>query len=253
MNTINIDYYGGSGGFLTLWIVLLGTSYRCKFDLDYSLDDIFAKHWDIKSTDKWKDTEVWPNNNTTAQSNFKEKVLFFCSPTQEEWNTRLGKKILIYTDYSTQFKLSKLKNSFMFFNNPTRDFETEHILRCLTTAYENIRDESWPDTAVLTTVKDFENLQSYIKDELMECLGVDSFDDIVNSLKYIYKDSAVWYELEGKLETADLAIKLQDLVRTRGKILLDYLGYPSNQKVDDFIDFWLDKHPVEIRNLLDEK
>jgi hypothetical protein len=251
LNRININYYGGSGGFFTLWIVLLASEYRCKFRSDLSLNDIFNEHWNIATTDTWKRTEIWPDNDKTEHSDIDKKIMYFCSPTTDKWNNQRGKRIMLYTDFSTQYKLSQMKNAFLFLG-ADKLTEEKHVLNCLTVTYENIRDSSWPKTSTLTSVDDFNNLDKNIHKELLQCLGVESTNELSNDLKTSYKNDTVWHELEGKLETADLVIKLQDLIKTRGKILLDYLGYPSNQKVENFIDFWLKKHPVEIRNLLSE-
>lgn len=246
MSTININYYGASGGFIALWTVLFGTDYRCVFDVDDNLDNIAQKHWNITSLDKWKSTEIWPNNSATEASNLNNKVLFFCGPSDECWNLQKGKRIFIYTDINTQYQLAKIKNAF-FFVDKSVDFISNAFLK----SYNNIKDVSWPK---LHSINEFNTLELPVQKELLETLKINDIsefaDHIIQSLQTKFKEDAVWHELGNKIHQADFTVKLQDLISTSGDILLNYLGYSSNKKTKEFIKQWFLKHPDYIQKLL---
>ena len=84
MTNVNINYCGGSGGFMALWILLLSTDYRCKFNYKtQDLSVIKKNHWQIKTINEWKFTEIWPSNEETFRSNIKNKLFYFCNPTDD--------------------------------------------------------------------------------------------------------------------------------------------------------------------------
>lgn len=87
---------------------------------DTKLKLIFDYQWNIQTTSKWKQGEIWPNNSVTlAESNPPRpyKIFFSCmSPDSDVWPEYPGKKILIYTDIKSQLRLTRSKNAGWFFN-----------------------------------------------------------------------------------------------------------------------------------------
>jgi len=235
MSTISLNYYGGSGGFFALWVLILGSDYECVFEEDKSTT--MDKHWDIK--DRWKSSECWPDNDATEKSNINNKVLFVCSPTDDEWDNNPNPQILIYTDFDTHMALAEFKHAFVF-NKPY--WLKEHADRCFNIMYNNIKDKSWPD---VTGFDDYSTLPEYIQEEL-DINPETYIDDAMNSMNV----NGLWCGVPDKLITADLAVDLKDIIRTEGAALLEPLGYKTTDKVRDFVKFWLDKHPIWLQEKL---
>lgn len=251
-NEISLNYYGGSGGFLALWIILLGTKYRCVWKgPDQSLDEVKHKHWNINNVKEWKSTEVWPDFNGTLDSSLEHKVFFHCSPTTTQWEKQTGLRVIVYTDWNTQMLLSEYKNAFVFNRNETINWMSNHVNRSFYTSYYNVKDESWPD---LWTIDDYDLLPKRIQLELQQTLNFtskkDYIDQIFNQTKIHYKGDEVWHELDDKILDASVVVKLQDIVKTNGNSLLEPLGYKTNDNVTELLAWWLSKHPNRLREIL---
>jgi hypothetical protein len=88
---------------------------------DTKLKLIFDHQWTIKTTSKWKQGEVWPDNPATLREPAPPrpyKIYFTCMGTESDiWPDLPGKKVLIYTDIKTQLRMAKSKNANWFNNN----------------------------------------------------------------------------------------------------------------------------------------
>ena len=103
---INLFYFGASGGFFSLHLLLLTNQYNCIFCGDnQNFDDIFENQWNISETCNWKDTETWPDNDRTLQSNFNNKIFFHCNDVGN-FIKFPGRKVVVYTDLSTQWQMA---------------------------------------------------------------------------------------------------------------------------------------------------
>lgn len=247
MTELSLNYYGGSGGFMALWVLLLGSDYRCAFDCSDSLEDIFKKQWSIQDHKTWKSTEIWPNNELTKQSKSKQKVYFHCSPSNDTWDDdQKYTRVFLYTDFDTQIELSELKNAFVNYNRQTADV---YPLRPFVGWYNDIKDPSWPD---IKSFADLSKLPKRIHNEVCSTLGITETYvlDLKNKDKAMFNGEYVWKDLPNKLNDADVAVKLQDIVSTNGNALLNPLGYKSNSRVKNFIAKWLALHPKQLQEKL---
>jgi len=246
-DNIHLNYYGASGGFFALWILLFGTSYRCKFSdngINNDLDLIFHNHWNINNCDDWKKTEIYPNDDETLNSNIEKKVFFHCNPSSNTFNTQSGYRIILYTDLDTQYKLSFLKKAFYFFKNRHGNIDAPFIR-----SYNNIKDPSWPD---INNINQFDQLPKHIQNEFFKMTNIESTTNYIDSIfpTILYNGEKVTHLLHDIINKADLVVKLQDIIKTDGNAILKPLGYNSNNKVKEFIQFWLNLHPENIRNML---
>ena len=164
MNTdINLLYYGGSGGFFCLHLLLLTGQYNCVFHKNSTgINTIIEEHWNIKSIDTWKHTENWPDNHATEQSNLPNKVYFYCNPNKE--TVYLGHtNVLLYTDLETQIYLAETKKAHWFIDkNAIQISMFEEMLR---ESYRNIKDPAWPEC---DSHAEFKCLPSWIQKECIE-------------------------------------------------------------------------------------
>lgn len=81
-----LGYRGASGGFFLLHLLLMSNKYHVDFQSDKSFEDIFREQWQITHADFWKMKETWPNNYQTAMSTTtRQKILFYCNPTKQEF------------------------------------------------------------------------------------------------------------------------------------------------------------------------
>ena len=74
----------------------------------------YQQHWNIKDRSRWKSTEIWPENDVTQKSDYKHKLFFVCNPSVRDVLLEADKKILLYTDYKTQYLLAKNKRAWKY-------------------------------------------------------------------------------------------------------------------------------------------
>jgi hypothetical protein len=74
----------------------------------------YQQHWNIKDRSRWKSTEIWPENDKTQKSDYKHKLFFVCNPSVRDVLSEADKKILLYTDYKTQYLLAKNKRAWKY-------------------------------------------------------------------------------------------------------------------------------------------
>lgn len=256
---VSLNYYGGNGGFYALWILLLGSDYRCIFKgSDQELSEVYKKHWNILSIDTWKSTEVWPDGRDTHASNLKNKVFFNCNPKKDMWDNtsdfRNGDfRIVVYTDIKSSLLLAEKKNAFLFLNPTSRianykDYTDIEVLH----TYDNIKAAHWP---AVSTYADIAGLPDIIMDELVAAcnsnLGPVSREQYeFNSSEF--NNDLVWYEYTKtiNINEANLIVKLQDCIQSNGACLLEPLGFKVNQACIDFTKQYLSLHSTELRDIL---
>ena len=224
---INLNYYFGCGGFYALWIILLGTDYCCEFENDNrSLDDIYKDQWNVQNISTWKSTEVRPDNNSSVN------LKFYTNPTKETWDSETGKKIIIYTDIDTQFKLAKEKRAGLWLPGYNLN-----IIKEILDVYDNLKADSWP---LITNYIQLHQLQDYQKVELEE-RNLKIFEDPFETFKYMsscdFNDKKVWHQYCPYIKD-NLACDLLDIIDTNGECLLQPLGYKLNQKCIDFTEHY---------------
>lgn len=224
---INLNYYFGCGGFYALWIILLGTDYSCEFVKDdRSLDEIYKDQWNIKNISTWKSTEIRPDNDKS------NSLKLHNNPTQETWNTQIGKKIIIYTDIATQFKLAKAKCAGLWLPGYNLDIEKEII-----DDYNNIKADSWP---IITNYNQLHELEDYQKMELEDSnikIYKDPFETFTHMSSCNFNNKRIWHQYCPYIKD-NLACDLLDIVATNGECLLQPLGYKVNQKCKDFTEHY---------------
>jgi hypothetical protein len=253
-NDITLFYFGASGGFFCLHLLLLTGKYHCKFcKHDQNFDNIFNKQWNISDVSKWKETETWPDNTATLESNLSNKIYYICNHI-EDIALYSGKKILLYTDFETQWYLAKTKQVAWFFETTYQDM-IKQIHHEFTAYYNTIKAVNWP---ACNSIYDFNNLPNYIKTECLENWDIDKKFPINATVeldleKFIKNNLRAMYNGEVTdidLSQFDIVIKLQDLIKTDGDVLFKQLGIKGNRKCKDFVKLWLSKHTDEQRQYL---
>ena len=263
---VTICYYGGSGGFFCLYLLLLSNQYKCFFeDGTHSAYETKSAHWDIKEVAQWKSGEIWPDNHQTARANFEvNKVFFLCNPLPithvpgEQVNMVAkfaGKKILLYTDLATQWHLAKTKRAYWFqlgkqHNGKGTNWHTpEYQQEQIQIQYNNIKKPEWP---TVTTLADFNALPQAIKDvcilehSMWEVVDIGKFDEPGYFPPGVeYKGDLVYKKVVDVIPQMDIVIKLQDLIKTQGRILFDQLGISSNAETQKFLIYYLSLHNAE--------
>jgi len=244
---IYLNYDGGSGGFFALWLVLLGTDYRCKFESNESLDKIFNKQWTIDGL--WKDSEVWPDNQRTKESDLKQKIYFTCMPELSEIKLHLGTTVAVYTDIKTQNALCRYKNANHFYDNHGLKLQFKNM-------YRNVRDDSWPDKL---NIENFNTLDTHIQDELNNIVdesfsGFNNVNEVIKTIENYnpmteskkYKNIYVSVRALEIINNCDIAVSWQDLIQTKGQCLFSELGYSTNKQCSDFVNTYVKLHPPYI-------
>jgi hypothetical protein len=205
---LELYYNGGTGGHHLLWLILLGTDYRCCFKnfidpTDEDLKTLYNYYWYKKSSRYWNSHEIEVDISATVNSTkIKNKVLLLAN---EPWYTPVGKnkKIVVYTDTFTQSLLSIEKQ----------------------TSIGSIFNDV-----------DFNSKESIVESAqyLANLLPSSTFNDTVISS---------YYSNVINIAQADAAFNLRDLVKTNGKDLLEFLGYADvDQKCKDFSEHYVSLH-----------
>ena len=252
MNNWKLEYSGGSGGFLLLHLLLLSGKFYSAFDKDLPLDKIVQEHWNIVSHDQWKKTEIWPNNQTTESSVTNlDKLFFYCNPyDHKNYTTEFsGKKIVIYTDLHSQRLLAYYKKA-NWYCNGFRVFDVRYpvfkdFLKRWRVHYNNIKDPDWPKCV---SIRHLSRLPKNIQQEIIANPYTEYF------LNFTYQEpqdyfngEPVYKPMKPFLESADIVIKLQDLVNSNATILKKLFDLPDiNPKQVDLLNKWKQFHNKEL-------
>jgi hypothetical protein len=247
-----LQYSGGSGGFLLLHLLLLSDKFYASFDKDLSLDQIIQEQWNIKSPNQWKRTEIWPNNQITLDSQINvDKIYFRCNPFANDIEDILGelpyKKIVIYTDYHSQDLLAHYKKANWYSHSGTKYTKFKKFLKGWQKYYTNIKDSSWPKCL---SVRHIDRLPENIQREILADPYINYF------LNFGYQDrppgayfnnTLVSSPIVPYLESADVIVKLQDLVNSDAKILETLVNVPKiNSKQLALLQKWKQHHTKEL-------
>jgi hypothetical protein len=249
-----LQYSGGSGGFLLLHLLLLSDKFYTAFDRNIPLDQIIQEHWNIKSLDQWKNTEIWPAWKITLDARVNvDKIYLTCNPFELNYNTVLKglvyKKIVIYTDYQSQLLLARCKKANVpFFGRAGQDLKYikfKKVLKNWKDHYANIKDPSWPKCL---SVRHIDRLPKNIQKEILANPYTEYF------LNFKYQDPIAYFNNEPVhepmipyLESADVVVKLQDLVNSNGKILETLFDIPKiNNKQRALLKKWKQHHTNEL-------
>jgi hypothetical protein len=246
---LKLGYSGGSGGYLLFHLLLLSGKYYANFDAEtinskllkdgnsylanqlnlaqqnessnIDINTVIKHQWDISDPRFWKTNEIHPKNKKTKLDKINlSKIYLFGNPDSDypdktsDWYNYSAKSVIIYTDLPSQVTLAYYKNCKWFINNSKMWYKI----------YNQLKGSDWPNCSSYTDLK---NLTQHIQNELYEkfnfLAGPSDIKTISQSFT-LYKHTPIIDSMIDLLETADHAVKLQDLVNTNGEILLDISG-----------------------------
>lgn len=253
MTNWTLQYSGGSGGFLLLHLLLLSDRFYTAFHEDLPLDQIIQKHWNIPKPDQWKLNEIWPHNQLTQASTVdSDKIYFCCNPYYDdcESDDLPCKNIVIYTDYHSQQLLAHYKKANWYYGRTSNVWDLRYMvlrtfLKSWQQHYANVKDPSWPKCL---SVRHINRLPERIQKELLADPNIEYF------LNFKYEQPSAYFnnELVHKpmvpyLESANVIVKLQDLVNSNGKILETLFDIPKiNSKQQQLLKKWKQYHTPEL-------
>lgn len=245
MNDLNLIYSGGSGGFLLLHLLLLSGKFHVRFNNNKPMDQVIDQQWQISDHTVWKQNEVWPaNSKTFKDSTTLRKIYFYCNPSDS--TAMLSNcSAIIYTDYHSQQHLSYFKRSHWHINtkfellNPALCVHLG-ILREWKKHYNNIKDPAWP---CCSSFRHINKLPLDIQQELLNDPYTKSFLD--RQFDFVtYRSDTVHRPIAQYLDSADIVVKLQDVVNSNGEILVDAFNIPPiNAQQQQLIAHWRSLHP----------
>jgi hypothetical protein len=237
---VALYYFGGSGGFYALWHILLGTKFKCEFA---SKKLILENYETIKGSG-------WPKNLPENYAELTEDILkemrllnnlFFYQKYYKllpkiyeiHWNINNienWKKTEIWP-LNEETKTSCYNNKLFFYCNPSIEDYTLHK-----NDFQILLYTDWDTQKQLAFFK--------------KAHGFNHEDVDLNNYNTItYCKQKVDYKLENFL-SADLVLKLQDIIKTSGQSLLEPLNYKIKQDNIDHNKFWLSLHNDYLKNLL---
>lgn len=260
---IKLCYFGGSGGFIFLHLLLLSKQYTCCFQQNESVSGAIAKQWRIKDSQPWKSTETWPDNSATLGLETKQsKIYFFCNPVKQDIQLFPGRTVLLYTDKNSHIELAHFKKAWLFnpYGNSFYNYVSyyRHQFSSWQFHYNNIKDPSWPKCL---SPRSFPKLPDHIKKELLQhpntaqLLKIKKYEryNRLKTLVTYYKNKLkpasilpngdkVLKEVSDFFPHADVAISLQDVIK-QPKILENLTRVPVNTDQLNLRDRWLSLHP----------
>lgn len=271
MNTdIKLCYFGGSGGFIVLHLLLLSGKFFCCFQDDtLRLEQIIDRQWNIPEPRLWKASEYWPDNHKTFEGKTHlRKVYFFNNPQISEIAEFEGVTYLLYLDADAQLEMARYKHAYMFMPNstnlPSWVSYYRSQLQSWNTYYNNIRDNSWPRC---TGPAGFRNLPSHIQQELLHNpwtarhLDIKRYpvdhhnNDLDNTdMKFKWHQSQytilsngakVRSEVGGFWNHADVTIKLTDLLND-SRVLEAITDVSWNTSQISLRNRWAALHPMSL-------
>lgn len=255
---VAIFYYGGTGGFFALHLLMLSGEFNCVWDSDLQdWETIYHRQWNIKNTGEWKNTETWVNNTLTQSSDFPRKVYFVVNPIPEDYCRYDATRVVVFTDADTQWANSMVKKCFLF----THQSVTEKANELFTLTYNNIRGTTWPDVA---SAADFSTLPEDIKDEILSVYNLSwmsSEHAIISHYKQttfpvtMFDGIEIYADYKNLIDIgqADVNVTQQELVQTQGKCLYDALGLTWTDACREFTDHYLSAHPETLKTHLMKK
>jgi len=252
---VKLCYFGGSGGFILLHLLLLSNQFYCRFATDNkSTTEIIKHQWNVSDPNKWKSTEIWPDNRGTqlAVTN-KRKLFFFCSPTIEKISQFDGVTVFLYADAQTQISMAFYKKAYVYCWNWFSFYRMR--LQQWQQHYNNIKDVDWPSC---TGPNGFRNLPDRIKQEVLtdpytkQCLNIPNYhlyhSDINHHLyhnKKLPNGDVVLTEVFNFFKHADVPIKLSNVISDLN-VLSELTGVAVNQQQIDLRNHWISLHPAQL-------
>lgn len=248
---VNVLYSGGSGGFLLLHLLLLSDQYWCYFLKNQNLSKLIKQQWKINHHHDWKNTEFWPSNVHTKNSQLLvNKIYFYCSPHDVLPEFYCNFNIVIYTDYNSQQRLAHYKKAHWHYQKTATAVNNKFsddvkLLRNWQNHYNNIKDVSWPKCLSFRKIS---TLPHDIQVELLSNPYTSKFLNYQQVEKStIYQNTPVYAPMLPFLQSANVTILLQDLVNSRAEILVK-LGIVNNinQAQINLLDHWKSLHTKEL-------
>jgi hypothetical protein len=122
--------------------------------------------------------------------------------------------------------------------------------------YNNVKDPAWPDC---TDINQSKILPEHIQHELLTHAAYIEFITATSWVQWFVntqqehkiKNDIVFPEVATLAKHSDLTIKLQDILNTNGRALLDPLGLPVLEQHFALIEKWKSLHSNEILSIID--
>lgn len=268
---IHIFYSGGSGGHICSHLILESQKHYCKFvelnapmsttDFQKQFEYVKQRQWTIDNPEYWKSNEFWPDNLYTENMHLNDanKLFLTCGLDSSTFPDKKRFNILLYTDIDTQIEISAFKKCFLFLN---RNDLYQSCNKEWKNSYLNVKEDHWPDLDLC----DIDTLPTHVADELKNVHhGFDLFfqwqehKDSELTFKRMYlsneptgiiNNHIVLKNVADFLPKVNLAVRLQDLVKTHGKCLLDAVDLPYHSGHNELITKWLSLHSKELQRIL---
>lgn len=258
---VKLCYFGGSGGFILLHLLLLSDQFHCSFATDKSTTEIIKHQWNVSDPDEWKSTEIWPDNlNTQSAVVNKRKLFLLCNPTIEEISQFTGATVFLYADAQTQVNMALYKRAH-WFRRPD-DWHWVPFYRKKLQQwrrhYNNIKDVDWPSC---TGPNGFRNLPDRIRQEVLadpyteRCLNIASFNakhPVPSNINYLLRNNkklpngdVVLTKVFNFFKRADVSINLSNVISDLN-VLSEITGVAVNQKQIDLRNHWISLHPTQL-------
>jgi hypothetical protein len=252
MSDFSLGYSGGSGGFLLLHLLLLSGQYHVEFKDNKSFAEAFAQQWKIPNPGQWKTSETWPDNLQTYNSQTAlKKIYFYCNPYDSQtWAHYSKSSVILYTDYHSQTLLAHYKKANWYHkrNQPSCDLKFaayRELLRNWRNHYNNIKISHWPECP---SFRNINKLPQSIQTQILN----NEYTAYYLNYQYhepteTYCDQQVFNNIVPFLNSADVVVRLQDLINSNGSILEKALNIPPiNHQQLTLLKDWKRLHPPEL-------
>lgn len=225
----------------------------------HQMQNVIEQQWHITDPNLWKTKEHWPDNDSTRTHEIAGHNAIYLSCTSIWQNDDQAHRLLVYTDIDLQLKLCRYKRANVFFHDLS--IENRKIIELeWGKIYSSVKDTAWPNVGV----SEIGTLPAAIIHELTDSHDIEIqeiMDCYYNNKRYISKqeiarqrskfsyldNTQVRPNVKALAAECHQHILLQDIVRTKGRILTDTLELPYYESHRELVSHWLSLHPQDIQ------
>jgi hypothetical protein len=189
-----LHFNSGTGGHYALWIMLLGTEYRCKFknfniNNNHDLRILYNYFWKKQYRNHWAGQEIEIDTTETLL------------------NKNINKKVFLFSEYNTQYNFNHFDINIVIY--------TDVLTQCMLSVEKQ------------TAVGIFSNISQFSENTYTE--SVTHLSKLIPCVEYQNKKISSYYYDKIDINKADAAFDLVDLVKQNGMPLLNYLNYHNKK------------------------
>jgi len=272
---IHIYYGGGSGGHVCAHLILQSHQHFSVFDptnIPANPDEFYHQfkmvkqnQWSIDQPTMWKNKECYYDNATTASVVLPGmgRLFLTVNPSANLIPDPNVINVMIYSDIDTQMEIAVVKRCSVFYKITRLEEECYNLCNIAwKKGYACVSEPHWP----VVDLCDIDQLPEFIINELKTVhqnfdmylrwpqhrLSYKTYQELIIAYcanSYLH-GNRVFDDVAKVAAKMDHAVKLQHIVQTRGRCLLDAVELPWTAEHGALMDHWLLLHSDALQQKL---